>query len=474
MKEIKAFVGHSFTASDEVVVRKFTDYFDALAQSHPQFSWEHAESAEPRILTDKVLRIIADKNTFIGICTRKERVAQPVSLLPLTFRPDYWKLKRTAVAWKTSDWIIQEIGLAIGKGMNVILLVEEGIRDPGGLQGDIEYISFRRESPEEAFAKILQMLTALSPRTPIQLPAVSEELPQRSDEPTEAESLKSKETPDASWTRETYDVAAFMAIGAGDEERLEKVTSSYRAGSASAEAKDTVSWDVLIEFFRLRIGKGGKLERLKELVDRNPSSEASKYLAMIYSSFDQHALSADAYIKAADAANDIKQKAGCIGKAIDELANGKQASKMLAQISALKRLAETDLLAEGKLLETLAGLAEGEKDHRTQLVLLERLVQIQPDNHEVRFNLAYKHGEQGQNDLAAYHYSMIPAAERSSTAWNNLGAALDQANMPARAVDAYAVASEMGETLAMSNLGYKFMNAGFIKEAKAEYEKPRS
>jgi hypothetical protein len=67
MKEIKAFVGHSFSEVDAEVVGKFTKYFDSLARSHPQFSWQSAERAEPRILTEKVLRIIADKNTFIGI-----------------------------------------------------------------------------------------------------------------------------------------------------------------------------------------------------------------------------------------------------------------------------------------------------------------------------------------------------------------------------------------------------------------------
>ena len=29
--------------------------------------------------------------------------------------------------------------MAVGKGLDVILLVENGVRDPGGLQGDIEY-----------------------------------------------------------------------------------------------------------------------------------------------------------------------------------------------------------------------------------------------------------------------------------------------------------------------------------------------
>lgn len=471
MKEIKAFVGHSFTPADEVVVRKFTDYFDALALSHPQFSWEHAESAEPRILTEKVLRIISDKNTFIGICTRKEQFAPPSSFLSVMFRPDHWKIRKDAIGWKTSDWIIQEIGLAIGKGLNVILLVEEGIRDPGGLQGDIEYIPFRRESPEQAFGKILQMLTALSPKAANQTPAVSEELSQKDTSPLGAEGPEIEALPDATWARETYELAAFVAIRNDDNDRLEQIAASYRGSRVFNEAGQAADWDVSVEFFRLRVGKGGKLERLKELVDRHPSSEASRYLAVVYSGFDQHVLSADAFLKAADATKDDAGKASLISKAISQLAKAKQHHRVVEQISLLRRLAQQDSSAEGALLSSLAELAENEQDHRAQLALLERLLEIQPDNHDARFNLAFKHSDQAQNGLAAYHYALIPEAERSSTTWNNIGAALDQANMPGQAVHAYRKASAMGDTLAMSNLGYKLMNAGFVKEANAECER---
>ena len=53
MKEIKAFVGHSFSENDAEVVDKFIKYFDGLARSHSTFSWESAEKAEPRVLTEK-------------------------------------------------------------------------------------------------------------------------------------------------------------------------------------------------------------------------------------------------------------------------------------------------------------------------------------------------------------------------------------------------------------------------------------
>src|ERR1700674_1513761 len=166
MDQIRAFVGHSFFKEDADVVRKFLDYFAGLSRLHPTFSWEHAEAAEPKLLTEKVMSIIADKNVFIGICTRRERVITPEMLSTSWLQSGYLKAPEAGFAWKTSDWIIQEIGLAIARSMHLILLVEDEVRDPGGLQGSVEYISFERGAPEKSFVKIVEMLTALSPKPP--------------------------------------------------------------------------------------------------------------------------------------------------------------------------------------------------------------------------------------------------------------------------------------------------------------------
>ena len=78
----------------------------------------------------------------------------------------YYKGRNTDFIWKTSDWIIQEIGLAKGRDLPLVLLVERDVRPPGELQGDVEYIPFDRENPERAFGKILEMIRGLSPKAP--------------------------------------------------------------------------------------------------------------------------------------------------------------------------------------------------------------------------------------------------------------------------------------------------------------------
>src|SRR5665213_613896 len=291
MKEIKAFVGHSFSDADADVVGKFTRYFDSLARSHPQFSWQSAESAEPRILTEKVLRIIADKNTFIGICTRKEQVAPVNALRPLLFQPDYVKAPKSKFAWKTSDWVIQEIGLAVGRGLDVILLVEDGIRDPGGLQGDIEYIPFDRDHPEKAFNKILEMLSALSPKTSSQLTITSDVKATPEEAVTKPSDGDYLNTPDATWDRRRYIMAAFTAITIEADERLKAIGDSYKATEDASVGDNSATWDAMMEHMRLSVGKGGKIDHLKDLAEKNPtSSKTLSYLARAYNTFKQHAL----------------------------------------------------------------------------------------------------------------------------------------------------------------------------------------
>lgn len=121
MTPLRAFVGHSFTDDDAEVIRKFLKYLDQLAELHPTFSWQHAEPAEPRVLAEKVMSLLAGKNLFIGICTKNERVISPTALIPSRFPGKRLKAREEDFDWKTSDWIIQEIGLALGLGLDVML-----------------------------------------------------------------------------------------------------------------------------------------------------------------------------------------------------------------------------------------------------------------------------------------------------------------------------------------------------------------
>lgn len=230
MSQLNAFVGHSFATEDHEVVEAFLKFLNQVKGMNIGFAWESAEPAEPKVLADKVKGLIQDKNLFIGICTRKEAAIEPTRLFKCRFNRKLLKANEEHFSWKTSDWIIQEIGLAIGRGMDLILLVESGLRQPGGLQGNLEYIPFERTTPEKSFGKLLEMIQALLPKakaipvSQVETPGVAEERPQV-EEKKGLEWLEPKED----WTGSDYDLALFRAIVIGDAEREKRITVAYLA-----------------------------------------------------------------------------------------------------------------------------------------------------------------------------------------------------------------------------------------------------
>lgn len=106
MTPIRTFVGHSFLAEDEEVVTKFLSYFTQIKGVLPNFEWEHAKAAEPTELAAKVLKLVEGKNTFIGICTKRERVVAEKKIRSSVFNSKTKVIAESDLDWKTSDSII--------------------------------------------------------------------------------------------------------------------------------------------------------------------------------------------------------------------------------------------------------------------------------------------------------------------------------------------------------------------------------
>ena len=473
MNEVKAFVGHSFTPDDAAVVGSFLKYFDQVKGLYPTFSWEHAEAAEPRELADKVLSLIAGKNVFIAICTRKERVLSDCSLKSLLFQPLYSKAKKTDLTWKTSDWVIQEIGLAIGRGLDLILLVEEGLRPPGGLQGNVEYITFNRDAPEKSFGKILEMIRALAPKV-AQAGAATSDVPpkEQETEPPLSEQEPDWASPKPDWSFDDYKRAMFRSIVLDSPENAAKIDAAYLASDDAKVGTHKVEWGANAEYIRIYFGKGGDLEKLKTIAaDNSGNRDILFYLAMALAEYDEHGEAARIFEAAAQVANDEADKQNLLGFAAINRAEAGDMVSTLAMTDELRRAASADPKIERDILGTLRRIAEIQKDQNVVIAVMERIVEIEPGDFDIRFSLAYKHSELGNDDLALHHYLKIPHHQRNSMAWNNLGVSFDHFSMPAKSVRCYRKSEDQGETLSMSNLGYKLMGAGFLKEAQEKFDK---
>lgn len=469
MAEVKAFVGHSFTEDDKETVAKFCEFFDSLAKLNPAFSWVHARAAEPKQLSEKVLALIQDRTLFIGICTKKEFVFAGHRLGRIFNR---LFLREDAVQSKTSDWIIQEIGLAIGRNLQLVLLVEEGMRKPGGLQGDVEYIPFERSAPEKSFTRIAEMITALGLNSDVSqtvgqiVTTTSSAIPAQRDADNEV-SL----TPTSDWKDDDYDFAQFRCIMRENEAQAEVVKEAYlRVGGDTALKKSI--WDARNESIRLLVGKGGDFEKLRKLAEANPSN--SKIKAMVargVERFGRHKEAALLYEQAALLSDDDLEQFRFRCDAAEAYQKAGSTHEAIAILKKLRSEADGDESKYGRLLDTLRQLAEDQKDDDFSVAVLEGQMDRSPSSARTRFTLAYLHSQIGNDEMALYHYLQISPNERQAMSWNNLGAAYDSFKIKARAVAAYRKSEAMGETLAMANLGNRLLRAGFVEEANSICDK---
>ena len=156
--------------------------------------------------------------------------------------------------------------MAVGRKMSIVLFLEKGVREPGGLYGDMEYIRFSRERPKDCFDKFLEMLTALRP--------TAESAAGVAPKPADAEKKKDAPNlvdlePKPSWTSDEYETAAMRSIFKDDIEALKKIDAAYKA-SDFAKGDARVIWEGKIEHFLLIVNKSGDFEKIKRFTPSPP------------------------------------------------------------------------------------------------------------------------------------------------------------------------------------------------------------
>lgn len=137
IRETTAFVGHSFAEEDERVVEQIKHFLSKLG-----VKCDSGKRPEPKGISDKVKQRIDDAELFVGIFTRH--------------------LQQEDGSYSTSAWIVDEKSRALAVGKRLLLFVENGVRDFGGLQGDYEYISFERDNLGEALIRAMDYVLAIT------------------------------------------------------------------------------------------------------------------------------------------------------------------------------------------------------------------------------------------------------------------------------------------------------------------------
>jgi len=467
MNQIKAFVAHSFLDNDKELVGTFLEYLDQIKQMGIGFIWDHAKAAEPKELAQKVLAIIQDKNLLIGICTKNELVVRQADLKRGLLKKHYLGAHEDKYVWKTSDWIIQEIGLAIGRDMDLILLIEDDVRLPGGLQGNREYIKFTRGSVEQSFGRILEMISSLKPKA-TSAPAL--EMATQDTESQAEEGSKEDQDwllhPKADWQPEHYRIAFIVSLTTDNVEAQQVVTKAYLESPDGREPQNKESWESFTEYERLRFGKGGTLDNMLELASSYPeNAQVQLYLGTAYEVYKDFEKASAAFNLAAEKATDEAKKMRYLESAASAFYHAGKKPDYQGVIYKMKQEVARTGLGESNLIAVLQKIATLEADNDTYFALAERVLAIKPDDIKARFNLAYKYSEGRQEELSLFHYLRIPENQRGEAAWNNLGVQYEHFELNSNSIKAYRTAERMGETLAMHNLSRRLIDVGFLDEA---------
>lgn len=347
-----------------------------------------------------------------------------------------------------------------------MLLVEEGVRSPGGLQGNVEYITFEREAPEKAFGKIVEMIAALAPRAkPIGSAETGTAPPDvGTDKDSDASYEEAWAVPSVEWKRADYEFALLKAIFFKKEHLIDKLSEAYLATESGTIEANSQSWQAAALYLRTVYGGGSHLDELRKMADRwAANSSVVAYLARSLEYYEQYADAAVLFMTAADNEKHRSERIKYLRGAADAYRkNGKDDAARGVLETMRQEGQDSD---EREILAVQRELTESSNEDDLWLATLERLVDLEPDDENQRFSLAYKYSNTGNEPMALFHYLRIPVRYRTEWVWNNLGVAFDQLKLPGKSVYSYRKAEEMNNTLAMSNLSNKLMNAGFLEEA---------
>ncbi len=129
------FVGHSFAKTDKSVNEAIAAFLTSLGMKVVTGEKPKADS-----ISEKVKREIDDQAIFVGVFTRRDKIARKQE-------------------WTTSPWVIDEKAYAIGRRKKLILIKESGVGSIGGIQGDYEFLEFTRDDLSSLLTRILQLFT---------------------------------------------------------------------------------------------------------------------------------------------------------------------------------------------------------------------------------------------------------------------------------------------------------------------------
>jgi tetratricopeptide (TPR) repeat protein len=208
------------------------------------------------------------------------------------------------------------------------------------------------------------------------------------------------------------------------------------------------------------------LFQLKELTNnKNAAGFAHNFLGICYQRMNQHDLALLEFEKQLSYAVQEKEKATSIQGTCSCLYQiGKKTEAFEKIRAAIKEYQDKE--AQRILWAELVSLYDQEKNYPAKAIASEKLLAIDPENSFYRFAAAWAYAEAGFQGMALLHYKTYCQQRKDEAGGlNNLGVVYDKLGLPFRSMNAYKLAAEQKNSLAMSNIAYKYINGGFKDEA---------
>jgi len=458
---VKAFIGHSFDDKDIELVKKIKEHIESL-----NVKCETGEKPQHGLVSEKIKKRIINNDIFVGIFTRDKKIL----LENRESNKEYF--------YTTSNWVIQESGFAIAENKKLIFLVEKGVYKFPGLQGDQEYILFSRDLLGKAFTKINNIVLSMRDKTNEEIPSeTGEKIENKEKSEFELEKDKVQKVTQGKDKKKKVEVLIKLFKAMVERKDYREAQKIYEEEYKKfLQGDEILEWWAVVLKYSISCGDPDAFKKLKLLSDENKNNfRIIEQLGLAYEQIDEYPMAINIYSEARKLL-DINKKEDIEG--IIEFYEREGVclasdDKYDEAIKLLSNLLYEDSFKEykAKILSGLAGLAKIKEDMEKFFIYAEGSLNIDPTNTDLRFDLAYRYSKKGENEISLLHYKKLINATKSPGGLNNLGVQYNILKLPAKSINSFFESAENKETLAMANIAGRYLNEGFIEDAKREIKK---
>lgn len=450
-RRLSAFVGRSFLDADKKVWHDLRDILDGLKAMG--FEYEDGKEGQIRPISEKVRELILSHEIYIGVLTKR---------FPIWESPSSWHERwmhplgsYTPQKWTASEWVIEEVGFAIGKDRKILLLIEKDVNFPTtDLDGDTQWILFDRENLSASQTEINQMILHVISQRVTSLPEPSSVA---TSAPSDQEKVASSQEP--TFIDQIENIKKLVLNG--------NFSEADRIQEEIIKTEPDIKLRSFMDAFLLRVRACNNdteaLARLIQKCNADPSDfNAVEELASVYSSFKQPSQASQLLISHLDNAPSKRRSDLAISAASALCDDNKHAEAISLLLEQLRK--EQDESVCVALYRAVARAAEKANNLDLEISFLEKVVKAVPTDNDARFRLAYVYSNNNLERQAAYHYKLVVDHSDWVGAFNNLGVTYGALGYKASQCMSYRRVAER-YPLAKANLALIYANAGIHSEA---------